>query len=123
MGDLQCPVRVLLASEQQAVEQAERLRAERIAVVVSSSRAELAEQVARQLGVTLSVRPTELLSVLDEVADTCRGETVLVVSQTDAILALLESLGLRPVGEEHSDDVEVLALAGDSAGWRRVPLF
>lgn len=123
MSDLQCPVRVLLASEQWAVERVDYLRDRRIAAVVSIRPAERAEDVALQLNTPVSVRAGQLPDVLDEVADSFRGETVLVVSQPDAIVAFSASLGPRAVTEEHLDDVGVIAVEGDSAGWRYAPIF
>lgn len=118
MSDLQCPVRVLVASVQHAVSSADALGDERVALVLSESESEASERLAQRLGTQVSVRPDDLSTLLDELADTFRGETVLVLRQPEAIHPLLASLQL-PAGSGEWDETEVLVLEADAAGWRR----
>lgn len=118
MSDLQCPVRVLLASQSQATEHIEPLRSERVALVVARVESQAAQQVAHTLQAQVSARPDPLATVLDEVADTFRGETVLVISHASAIRTFLDSYVPHALGHRWQEEVAVVAVEGDSAGWR-----
>jgi len=61
---------------------------------------------------------TRLLAVLDELADTCRGETVLVIGHGAALLAVVISLGLQPERSFRIEPCDRFVLEGDSDGWR-----
>lgn len=92
MSDLQCPARVVLLRQEGAAEALEWLRHERVAHVYSSASpvaARAALALARELDVghgtlhELSVVDPQDLSgtVLDQVADLHRGETLVVVAE------------------------------------------
>ena len=87
---LHCPVRVVLARPDDAVVR-RLLRSERVARVCPDG-------ADRDL--------------LEELADTYRGETVLVLGDVDALLAVV---ALPGAGSD-----EPVVLEGDEDGWRRV---
>ena len=131
MGDLHCPATLLLAAygdAAQAQALAARLRSRKVALVWSSDVAPArayAQAVAAALGVGVSVRaelgvpdPDRVRDLLDEIADTHRGETVLVVTD-DAGVRLVTGL-LPSAPGLLADGGPLVELTADEHGWSRL---
>ena len=149
MSDLQCAARLLLARDgeaqidtgssesggslsltgrEQAAALAESLEDARVAVIYCSSRApavQTAEIVAARLGVVVRVRDSlRELSAEDElgaVVDLHRGESVLVVTDGDAIRRGVPRLARNlpdSYGNAHEvDQCAVVEVDADADGW------
>lgn len=125
MSDLQCPVRVVLVRVDGSWVPAglgPLLARERVVGVWSGTRPEpeqAATALARAAGVPVVLRQAldgdgpSVASVLEEVADLHRGETVAVVLPAGADLTRLA--GARGA------DGPVVRLEGDGDGWRLTP--
>lgn len=144
MSDLQCPVRVLVVSRDQAVGFVARLADERIAVVVTShdpAAVQVGQQVAAVCSAQVVARaewpeslPAEgpehaeqcrsaVLSartVLDDLADSYRGEAVVVISEPGVLQAVAQWAGQAGT---HATSPSGVALEGDADGWRSTDLF
>lgn len=101
MSDLQCPARLLFLPlagiEQHALIDA--LRQERVSAVWAATRAEGAE-VAGQLGVGVQVDarasdPEQLAALIEDIADTTRGETTLLLSSIGPLEVLVDGDGVH----------------------------
>ena len=132
MSDLQCAATLLIAchgDREQARELADALRDRRVAMVYSSSKepaGQSAKTVAAELGVTARVvdgldNASGLLAELESAADLHRGETVLFVSNDDAIRAALSHLAgpIRTVSADGGalGNCDVVEVAVDADGW------
>ena len=133
MGDLHCPATLLLAAygdAAQAQSLGERLRSRRVAHVWTSDVArarETSDEAASALGVQVSVREelgggdqVRIRAVLEEVADTHRGETVLVVTDEEAVRLALALLVTRPTDTDLPDGGALVEVIADEHGWTRV---
>ena len=126
MSDLQCAARVFVAAyadEATSRQLASLLSGERIARVWATA----GEQAVESAGVTAGVLGVEVVvredlpDLLGEVADTHRGEGVLVVSARDVILEtvplLSRNLTFSRASELSLREGDVIALESDADGW------
>jgi hypothetical protein len=124
LSDLQCAATLLLASvrgEEQARALGTSLLERRVALVYtdgSTTAARTAGLLSERLGVP--VRPEPGLApdgrgVLEGLADLHRGETVLVVAETEVIGRVLGTAGRAIGSADNADDVVELHI--DADGW------
>lgn len=123
MADLQCAVRVLLVCPGAP---AGALADQRVARVWSGSgpgETQAAERLAEQLGVTAVAGDgleSRFAAELEEIADTHRGETVVVVLPRDRLEESLAQLVAVPADGQAGREADAgrpLVLLGDSDGW------